>query len=88
MTVEEALDSLLGSNRTGDLTADLVAGAREAMDRRERNSLHGGAVIAALVDAGLSYRDIERATGIPRATAQRWATPPTRIAPEDSDTST
>jgi hypothetical protein len=84
MTVEEALDSLLGSHRTGDLTADLVAGAKEAMDRRERNSLHGGTVIAALVDAGFSYRDIERATGIPRATAQRWATPPARITPEET----
>lgn len=82
MTIDEALDSLLGRRRTGDLQADLVAGAKEAMDRRERNSLHGGTVIAALVDIGFSYRDIERAIGIPRATAQRWAMPPTRITTE------
>lgn len=78
-TLDDALDSLIGSNRTGDRVADLVTAAREAMDRRERNSVHGGLVIAALVEAGLSYRDIERATQIPRATAQRWAAPPERV---------
>ncbi|MGH3867236.1 MAG: hypothetical protein ACRDQ4_14050 [Pseudonocardiaceae bacterium] len=85
MTLDEALDSLLGTSRTGELPADLIAAATEAMDRRERNSIHGGLVIAALTDAGFSYRDIERATGIPRATAQRWATPPTRLSPEDAE---
>lgn len=52
------------------------------MKRREQNSIDGGAVIAALLDNGFSYRDIERATGIPRATAQRWATPPKRVPAE------
>ena len=78
MTTDEALDALLGEVRTGDMRTDLIAAAREAMDRRERNTQHGGAVIAALVEAGLSYREIEQVTGIPRATAQRWALPPTR----------
>lgn len=84
MTVDEALDALLGDRRTGDLQADLIAAAIEAMDRRERNSQHGGAVLAALTETGLSYRDIERATGIPRTTAQRWAVPPER-APVETD---
>jgi hypothetical protein len=82
VTVDEALDALLGPQRTGDLRADLIAGAKEAMDRRERNTMHGGAVIAALRDAGMSWRDIETTTGIPRTTAQRWAEPPERVAEE------
>ncbi|MFN2539566.1 MAG: helix-turn-helix domain-containing protein [Mycobacteriales bacterium] len=78
MTVEEALAALLGDRQTGDLVADLVEGAQEAMRRRQRNTLHGGAVIEALREqAGLSWREIEQRTGIPRTTAQRWAeTPP------------
>jgi len=36
------------------------------------------AVIAALVEAGLSFREIKQVTGIPRTTAQRWAIPPKR----------
>jgi hypothetical protein len=43
VTVKETLDALLGDQR-----ADLIAAAREAMDRRERNTLLGGLVIAAL----------------------------------------
>lgn len=82
MTVEEALEALLGGRRTGDLSADLIAAAKEAMDRRERNTLHGGAVIAALHDSGMSWREIEVATGIARTTAQRWAEPPER-APQE-----
>jgi uncharacterized protein YerC len=82
VTLDQALDSLLGSGRTGDLQADLLAALREALIRRERNSRDGGAVIAGLLDQGLSYRDIERLTGIPRATAQRWAEPPPRVEPD------
>ncbi|MGH3927069.1 MAG: hypothetical protein ACRDTT_30080 [Pseudonocardiaceae bacterium] len=78
MTIDEALDALLGPQRTEDMHADLIAGAKEAMDRRERNTAHGGAVIAAMREAGMSWRDIEAATGIPRTTAQRWAEPPER----------
>jgi hypothetical protein len=78
VTADEALDALLGEARTGDMRIDLIEGLKEAMKRRERNNAHGGAVIAALVDMGLSYRDIEHVTGIPRTTAQRWAAPPKR----------
>jgi hypothetical protein len=84
MTVDEALEALLlGDRRTGDATADLIAALREAMRRREQNTAHGGAVIAALVETGLSYHDIEQATGIPRTTAQRWAVPPRRADEDD-----
>ncbi len=83
-TTDEALDALLGDQLTGDTRTDLLDALKEAMRRRERNTAHGGAVIAALLDAGLSYRQIEEATGIPRATAQRWAVPPKR-AGESAD---
>jgi hypothetical protein len=83
--VEEALASLLGERRTGDKRADLIAAAKEAMRRRERNTVDGGAVIAALVALGLSYREIERATGIPHVTAHRWATPPADADRDRSD---
>jgi len=84
MTTEEALQALLGDARTGELRADLLAALAEAMRRRERNTAHGGAVIAALLEHGLSYREIEAATGVPRTTAQRWAVPP-RLADEPAD---
>lgn len=82
MTVDEALDVLLGQHRTGDTRADLIAGAQEAMERRVRNTEHGGAVIAALHESGMSWREIETATGIARTTAQRWAEPPERTPQE------
>lgn len=82
VTVDEALDALLGPSRTGDQRADLIAAAKEAMDRRERNTAHGGAVIAALRDTGMTWRDVEAATGIARTTAQRWAEPPERYTEE------
>jgi uncharacterized protein YerC len=66
------------------VTADLLAGLKEAMRRRERNTEHGGAVIAALIEQGVSYRDIEQATGIARTTAQRWAVPPKRQGETDA----
>jgi hypothetical protein len=81
MTVDEALAELLGERRTGDVRAGLIMGMNEAMRRRERNTELGAAVIAALRDEGLSYRDIENATGVPRTTAQRWAAPPKRVGP-------
>ncbi|HEV7831559.1 MAG TPA: hypothetical protein VGP04_22520 [Pseudonocardiaceae bacterium] len=85
MSTEEALVNLLGDRRTADQRADLIAAAREAMRRRESNTTDGGAVIAALVELGLSYRDIERATGIPHVTAHRWATPPKRADSDQQD---
>jgi thymidine phosphorylase len=85
VTAEEALNSLLGANRTDDLRADLIAAAKEAMRRREQNTRDGGAVIAALIESGLSYRDIERLTGIPHVTAHRWAAPPQRVVPPSQE---
>lgn len=79
VSVDDALNSLLGTERTGNLEVDLIAAAMETMRRRERNSIDGGLVLGELINLGLSYRDIERLTGIPRATAQRWATPPPRV---------
>lgn len=83
MSAEEALDHLLGSQRSEDRRADLIKAAKEAMRRREQNTLDGGAVIAALVNEGMTYREIERTTGIPVATAHRWATPPGRAETDD-----
>lgn len=75
--VGEALDALLSpAERTGDQVADLLAAARRSLERRRTNSIHGGAVIVALRTHGLSWREIEQRTGIPKDTAQRWATPP------------
>lgn len=82
MTVEEALAALLGDARTGDVRTDLLKALNEAMARRQRNTAHGGAVIAALIESGMSYRELETATGIPRATLHRWATPPERRPPD------
>jgi len=83
MTTEEALVNLLGDRRTGDTRADLLDALREAMRRREQNSADGGAVIAALTELGVSYREIERETGVPIGTAHRWATPPKRVEPDE-----
>jgi hypothetical protein len=54
------------------------------MRRREQNSRDGGAVIAALIELGVSYRDIEREAGIPIGTAHRWAAPPRSVDRPDS----
>ncbi len=73
----EALEALLAPDeRTGDLATDLVAAAKRSLERRRTNSIHGGRVIAALRELGLSWRDIEQRTGIPRETAMRWSEPP------------
>ena len=71
----EALASL-GVSAGDDEMAVLAAGAREAMRRREQNSVDGGAVIAGMVQRGATYRDVEALTDIPHVTAWRWATPP------------
>ena len=71
--LQEALAELLPDTPRGDLIDDLCLAARESMRRREVNSRNGGVVIAALRREGLSWREIERRTGISRTTAQRWA---------------
>ena len=81
MRVDEALAELLGDRCTGEVRADLIMGMNEALRRRDRNTELGGVVIAALRDEGLSYRDIENATGVPRTVAQRWAVPQKWVGP-------
>jgi hypothetical protein len=72
----EALDALLSlTERTSNEIEDVVAAARRSLERRRTNSIHRGAVMAALHDAGLSWRQIQQRTGIQKDTAQRWATP-------------
>ena len=82
MTADRALQALLGDHRSGDLVNDLIKAAKEAQRRREQNTVDGGDIIAELRVAGLEWRDIERVTGIPKATAQRWATPPPKAKHE------
>lgn len=55
---------------------DLTEAATEAWRRRHVNTEAGAAVLAALLDSGMTYRQIQAATGIPPATAHRWARPP------------
>lgn len=73
----EALDRLLApEQRTGDLRADLIAAAKEALRRREQNTVDGGHVIAALYRDTQSWRTLAWATGIKVSTARRWSLSP------------
>jgi DNA-directed RNA polymerase specialized sigma24 family protein len=76
--LHEALHELVPGEPEDDEVdqAVLVAAAREAWRRRHVNTQAGAAVLAALVEKGLSYRQIADSTGIPAATAHRWARPP------------
>lgn len=76
MNVEDALNELLPQGRTDQRHDDLVAAAVETWRRRRVNTEAGAAVIAALIDSGLSYRQIAELTGIPVTTAHRWAVQP------------
>ncbi|MBL7501178.1 hypothetical protein I6A84_16640 [Frankia sp. CNm7] len=76
MDLEEALRELLAQPTTEGGRDDLVSAAKEAWRRRRVNTEAGAAVIAALTEQGLSYRQIADLTGIPAATAHRWARPP------------
>jgi transposase-like protein len=76
MNLEDALSELLPQGRTGEPRADLVSAAGEAWRRRQVNTEAGATVIAALSEQGFTYRQIAEATGIPAATAHRWARPP------------
>lgn len=86
----EALDRLVPrEQQTGDLRADLIAAAREAMRRREQNTVDGGHVIAALYRDTRSWRTLAWVTDIPTSTARRWHVPPAEIgemSPETPDT--
>lgn len=81
MDLNEALSDLLPDGATGDLAADLRAAAAEAWRRRKRNTDAGAVVLGALLaldpeKGGLSFRRLQQEIGIPKSTAQRWATPP------------
>ena len=72
-----ALDRLIApEQQTGNVTADLIAAAKEAWRRRQQNSIDGGAVLAALHRDAASWRALAWATGIPSSTARRWASTP------------
>ena len=74
---QEGFDHLIPRElQTGDLDADLILAAREALRRREQNTIDGGAVLAGLHRHGYSWREIADLTGIPFNTARRWAVPP------------
>jgi len=76
--LEEALRELLPNRELEPErpNGDLIAAAVEAWRRRHVNTEAGAAVIAELASRGLSYRQIADLTGIPAATAHRWARPP------------
>lgn len=77
-----ALDALVPpEQQTGRLHDDLVAAARVTWTRRLENSELGGKVIGALHRDVKSWRIVEYATGIPSATARRWAAPPKPAPP-------
>jgi DNA-directed RNA polymerase specialized sigma24 family protein len=81
MDLEDALRELLPDQEHARVEqGELVAAAVEAWRRRHVNTEAGSAVIAALASRGLSYRQIAELTGIPAATAHRWARPPEQDA--------
>jgi hypothetical protein len=76
--LSEALDSLL-PHRDGEVTEDMLLKAfTEAVDRRERNSRDGGAVIEALQEMyGWTVRGIAESDGrIGKSSVARWSTKP------------
>lgn len=81
LTLDDVLNELLGDRRTGNLDADLNEAGREIWNRRHRNTLLGGIVLAAMRAKNLTWREIQDVTRIPIATAHRWALPP----PGESD---
>jgi hypothetical protein len=90
LTPEEraALDALVPPDQqSGDLHEDLVTAARVTWKRRVENSELGGKILGALHRDVQSWRIVEYATGIPSATARRWAAPPkpAPVPPSEDD---
>lgn len=79
-TLSEALAELVPGGPTGDLEADIRAAVAETWRRRKSNTAYGAVVLSAILDrrrpGGLTYRQLEVEFGIPKTTANRWATPP------------
>jgi len=70
---ENVLDDLLGDRQTGDRKTDLIAGMVEFVRRQREIMLSGAAIVKVMKsEMGMTYREIEEKTGVPRATAQRW----------------
>jgi hypothetical protein len=68
---------LQGIDQVEDPVENLCLAARESMKVRERNSHNGGLVLTALRRRHrLTWREIERRTGINTRTARRWSVPP------------
>lgn len=81
--LQEILDRLLRDRpRTGDRKTDVLEGLREVWERRQRNTVDGGALIDEARALGVSLGQIERETEIPKNTAWRWSTPPTEADPD------
>lgn len=73
---QRALNELCPADRrTGDLRQDLIAAVKEAMRRREQNTLDGGAVLQALHREVGTWRTIGKLTGLSFSTANRWGKP-------------
>jgi hypothetical protein len=83
MDSDEALHALLGDNIPEGLRPSRVAAIHESFHRRELNSSQGGQMIQDLLDDGMSYREISKATGYPMTTLHRWVAPPKRVSTED-----
>jgi hypothetical protein len=67
------LDALVPVHeRTGNPRKDWAAAVRVAMWRRQENTRLGAAAIAALRELGVTWRDLEKETDVPWATARRW----------------
>lgn len=77
MNVEEALNELLGADRSEDLQSDLIRAVREAWRRRHTTIPAGGVVISRLHELGMTYREIAEAVGIPLSTVYGWSVPHT-----------
>lgn len=71
MTSDQALAELL-PERTDDHVADLLNGAREIQRRRVSAPELAYPIVHSLL-YHYTYRDIEELTGIPKSTAQGWA---------------
>src|SRR4051794_3629731 len=69
-----ALDALVPPDlQTGDVEADLVAAAREAVRRRRQNTLDGGAVLRVLHRGTPSWRRVAtKVGGMSYVTFRRW----------------
>lgn len=79
MDLNDVLDELLlnRGGRTGNRRRDLIEAGREIRERRERNTFLGTYVIDGMKNLEeMSFRDIDRETGISKSAAQRWAAPP------------